>query len=128
MTAGSTTFRAVVLEHFKHPRNRGALPNATVSIDGANPLCGDRIRIQLLVDGGAIAEARFTADACAICIATASMITSHVRGMRLEEALAVDRVWAEAALQGPPPPARQRCVALSIDTLHRAVCAAGGAG
>jgi nitrogen fixation NifU-like protein len=125
VTAGPTAFRAVVLDHFKHPRNRGALSNATVSIDGANPLCGDRIRIQLLVDDGAVAEARFTADACAICIATASMLTSHVRGMRLEEAAAIDRAWAEAALQGAPPAARQRCVALPVDTLHRAVCAAG---
>ena len=62
-----TAFRAIVLDHFRRPRNRGPLTVATVSADGANPLCGDRIRVELQVRDGAILAAGFTADACAIC-------------------------------------------------------------
>ena len=66
-----TAYRRVVIEHFRHPQNRGPLLGATASADGANPLCGDRIRVELRGDNGHVTEARFTADACALCIASA---------------------------------------------------------
>jgi nitrogen fixation NifU-like protein len=116
-----TAFRAVVLEHFRHPRNRGPLHNATVSTEGANPLCGDRIRVELRLDASRVAEARFTADACAICIAAASMLTEHARGLSLVEAYAIDAAWLHVALEGSPPPGRERCMTLPLDTFHRAL-------
>jgi nitrogen fixation NifU-like protein len=116
-----TAFRAVVLEHFRRPRNRGPLENATTSVEGANPLCGDRIRVQLRVDDERVAEARFTADACAICIAAASMLTEHARGLRVADARAIDLAWLHGALDGEPPAARRRCVTLPLDTFHRAL-------
>jgi nitrogen fixation NifU-like protein len=116
-----TAYRTIVLEHFRHPRNRAALPDANRAAEGANPLCGDRIRIQLRVADDTIVEARFTADACALCIATASLLTEHVRGMPAARAAAVDRSWIRAALEGDPPTGRTRCAMLSIDTLKRAI-------
>ncbi len=116
-----TAFRSVVLEHFRRPRNRGPLDDATVSIEGANPLCGDRIRIQLRADDGTITDARFTADACAICIASASLLTEHVRGMRLSDACSVDISWLHASLEGEPPRSRRRCASLPLDTMRRAI-------
>jgi nitrogen fixation NifU-like protein len=121
-----TAFRAVVLEHFRHPPNRGQLADAHASAEGANPLCGDRIRIQLRADDGAIAEARFTADACALCIASASLLTEHIRGMRIGEAGSVDISWLHQSLEGEPPPGRRRCAQLPLETLHRAVAALSG--
>lgn len=120
MSDRPTAFRAVVLEHFKHPKNRGPLDGASVSVEGANPLCGDRIRVQLLIAGDVVADARFTADACAICIASASVLTECARGMRVDELRALDRARIERALEGAPPAARVKCVTLPIDTLHRA--------
>ena len=116
-----TAFRAVVLEHFRHPRNRGPLDGANASEEGANPLCGDRIRIQLHVNDGAVVDARFTADACAICIASASVLTEHVRGKSVREANSVDLPWINQALEGAPPPGRVKCAALPLDTMHRAL-------
>jgi nitrogen fixation protein NifU and related proteins len=116
-----TAFRAVVLEHFRHPRNRGPLDGASVSVEGANPLCGDRIRVELRTNGGAIAEAGFTADACALCIASASLLTEHVRGMRLADANAIEPAWIHAALGGDPPRGRERCAQLPLETLRRAI-------
>ena len=116
-----TAFRTVVLEHFRHPRNRGPLLDAQASAEGANPLCGDRIRIQLRADAGAITDARFTADACALCIASASLLTEHVRGMRIGDVKSVDVAWVHRSLEGAPPPGRLRCAELPLETMHRAV-------
>jgi nitrogen fixation NifU-like protein len=116
-----TVYRAIVLEHFRHPRNRASLPDANRVADGANPLCGDRIRIQLRVHDGTIDDARFAADACALCIATASLLTEHVRGMSVESAASIDARWVRASLDGEPPPGRTRCAMLPLDTLRRAI-------
>lgn len=116
-----TAFRTVVIEHFRRPRNRGPLPDASVSIEGANPLCGDRIRIQLRANEDTIDDARFTADACAICVASASLLTEHIRGMRLSDARSVDIAWLHGSLEGEPPPGRRRCATLALETMHRAI-------
>lgn len=113
-------FRAAVLEHFRHPRNRGPLPKASVSADGVNPLCGDRVRIELLVDGQQIADARFTADACAVCVASASVITEWARGRALRDMTVLESSVVYEALGGMPAAGRERCVTLSVDTLRRA--------
>jgi nitrogen fixation NifU-like protein len=94
-----------------------------VSIEGANPLCGDRIRVELRVDEGRVTDARFTADACAICIAAASMLTDHARGLSRGEADAIDAAWLQSALDGEPPVGRERCMTLPLDTFHRALAA-----
>jgi nitrogen fixation NifU-like protein len=116
-----TAYRAVVLEHFRRPHNRSTLPDANRDAEGANPLCGDRIRIQLRIDGETIVEARFTADACALCIASASLLTDGVRGMVTDAATELDARWITGLLGGEPPPGRLRCATLPLDTLRRAV-------
>lgn len=121
-----TTFRTVVLEHFKHPRNRGPLEEANASEEGANPLCGDRIRVQLRVIDGVIADARFTADACALCIASASVMTDHVRGMSVQDAMQLEIGVIHEALEGDPPRGRLKCTVLPLDTMHRALRARRG--
>ena len=78
-------YSPTILEHFKNPRNRGALASPTVSQEGTNPLCGDRVRIELKLDGDIVIDARFTANACAICVASSSMLTELVRGAALED-------------------------------------------
>lgn len=119
-----SAFRAVVLQHFRRPRNRGPLENATVSVEGANPLCGDRMRLELRVEAESIEAAGFTADACAVCIASASVLTDHVRGMTLTAAEQVEPAWIDEALGGNPPRGRERCATLPLDTLRKAIGAA----
>jgi nitrogen fixation protein NifU and related proteins len=118
-----TAFRRVVIELFRHPKNRGPLLDASASAEGANPLCGDRIRVELRGDTRRVAEARFTADACALCIASASLLTERVRGLSAEDALTIDTAWLFNSLEGEPPPGRRKCAILPLDTLRRAVAA-----
>ena len=118
-----TAFRAAVLEHFRHPRNRGPLENANAIAEGANPLCGDRIRVELRIERDAIREARFTADACALCIASASVMTTQVTGMGASDAAVLEVRAIHDALEGEPPRGRLKCAALPLDTLKRALSA-----
>lgn len=123
MTGGAGPYGSVITEHFRRPRNQGALPEATASAEMVNPLCGDRIRVAVLVDSDRIADARFVANACAICVAAASLLTEHVRGMSPDDA---SRLGDEAALAlvGSVPAGRTRCATLPVEALRRAL---GGA-
>lgn len=120
---GAGPYGSVIAEHFRRPRNQGPLPGATASAEVVNPLCGDRIRVAVLVDGGSIVEARFVANACAICIAAASLLTEHVRGMSPNEGA---RLGDESvlALVGAVPAGRTRCATLPVEALRRALAAA----
>jgi nitrogen fixation NifU-like protein len=111
-------YSPTILDHFKHPRNRGALPAPTVSQEGTNPLCGDRVRIDLALEGDVVTDARFTANACAICIAAASMLTELVRGAPLEdlETLSVPELITQ--LKSEIPASRMACVRLPLTVLH----------
>jgi nitrogen fixation protein NifU and related proteins len=75
-------YRDVVLDHYRHPRNRGALAAHTHAADGVNPLCGDVLRVEVAcADDGRIVDMRFSGEACAITTATASMLSGLVVGL-----------------------------------------------
>jgi len=117
----STPYGPVLIEHFRHPHNQGTLPAPTISQEGTNPLCGDRVRIELLLEGDMVREARFTANACAICVASASMLTDLVRSAPLEEVetLVVDDIVR--ALDARIPSMRMNCIRLPLTVLHGAL-------
>jgi nitrogen fixation NifU-like protein len=80
-------YQDVILDHSKHPRHFGPLPEATNTAEGYNPLCGDRVKVNLIVDAkGRIADIKFEGKGCAISQASASMMTDMVVGRTLAEA------------------------------------------
>jgi len=79
-------YRDIILEYYRSPRNRGRLPQPTISREGQNPLCGDEVSLDLLVEDGVIKDARFQGQGCSISQASASMLTEAVRGLTLEQA------------------------------------------
>ena len=105
-------YSPTMLDHFKRPRNRGPLPSPTVSQEGTNPLCGDRVRIELALDGDVVTAARFTANACAICVAASSMLTE----LEDLETLTVPELIAQ--LKSDIPPSRLACVRLPLTVMH----------
>jgi nitrogen fixation protein NifU and related proteins len=122
---GSGPYGSVVREHFRRPRNQGALPNATRSAEGVNPLCGDRVRIAVTLDErGQIAEARFVANACAICVAAASLLTEHVQQLPASDAMRVSDEEMLMMIGAGVPVGRKRCATLPLEVLRRALAAA----
>ena len=79
-------YQETILDHGKRPRNTGVLPGATHTAEGYNPLCGDRLTLQLKVEDGHIAGIRFQGTGCAISTASASLMTEAMQGKTLEQA------------------------------------------
>ncbi|MDX1606997.1 MAG: SUF system NifU family Fe-S cluster assembly protein [Candidatus Competibacterales bacterium] len=82
-------YQEVILDHNKQPRNYRVLEPATHQADGHNPLCGDRVRVFLRVEDGVIQDIAFQGQGCAISTASASLMTTALKGKRLEEAEAL---------------------------------------
>jgi nitrogen fixation protein NifU and related proteins len=123
MPAAPAPYGATIMEHFRRPRNQGPLPAADVVREGANPLCGDRIRIELTVQEGQVTEARFTANACAISVAAASLLTEQVRGMSAADVRAIREEQVLADLGSAIPAARRACAMLPLTTMVAALAA-----
>jgi nitrogen fixation NifU-like protein len=80
-------YQEIILDHSRHPRHFGALPSANHTAEGHNPLCGDRVKVYLKVDGDdRIADVGFEGKGCAISVASASLMTEMLKGRRVEEA------------------------------------------
>jgi nitrogen fixation NifU-like protein len=79
-------YQEVIIDHSKHPRNFRVLENANRSVEGYNPLCGDHFTVYLLVDGDTVQDIGFYGTGCAISKASASMMTTSVKGKTVNEA------------------------------------------
>lgn len=106
----------VLLDHFRHPRNYGSLDTPDVSNEAFNPLCGDRIRIELRLENGIVTEARFKGDGCAISMAAASLLTELVVGTEISALVSDDQLIS--ALQSEIQPARIQCAILPLTALR----------
>jgi nitrogen fixation NifU-like protein len=118
----SALYGEVILDHFRHPRNFGALPSADVACEEVNPLCGDRIRIELAIKGGRIEAARFYGDGCAISIAAASLLTEMVAGASIEsndEVISGEQLIS--SLESEIRPSRLKCALLALEALRSGV-------
>jgi nitrogen fixation NifU-like protein len=111
----------VLLDHFRHPRNYGSLVAPDVSSEKFNPLCGDRIRIELKLNQTIITEARFKGDACAISTAAASLLTELITGTQIEAVAALTGDQLIAALESNIQPARIQWALLPLEALRAAL-------
>jgi nitrogen fixation NifU-like protein len=108
----------ILLDHFRHPRNYGSLAAPDISNEQFNPLCGDRIRIELHVDHSIVNEVRFKGDACAISTAAASLLTELILGADIAELTGISDVRLISALESDIQPARLQCALLPLQALR----------
>ena len=132
-------YQQVILDHNKNPRNFREMDDATSRVDGYNPLCGDHYTIFLKTEGETIAEVSFTGSGCAISKASASVMSSTVKGKSKTEAerlfetfhrlvtgdasgLSASDLGRLAAFSGVSEfPARVKCATLAWHTLKSAL-------
>src|SRR5210317_1694286 len=135
----NSLYQQLILDHYRKPRNKGELPEKTVEIHMANPVCGDEIRLQLRVEDDHILDARHVGQGCSISQAAVSMMTNLLKGKSLSEAqslaerftammhgdeeVARDRTMGDLrALQGVSKfPVRIKCALLAFDALQEAI-------
>lgn len=136
-------YQEVILDHNRHPRNRGALAEANRSAEGHNPLCGDSVTVFLHTDGNLVSGVSFEGQGCAISTASASLMTEAVKGKTMEEAERIFREFqsmvTETGEATPHPdlgdlevlagvreyPVRIKCATLPWHTLHAAMQGGG---
>ena len=111
-----------ILDHARRPRKFGRLTDPDIQFEGFNPLCGDRIRVELrLVDGGEILEARFSGEMCAIARGSASILFESLEGRTIATAIALSDAEILENLAGAVPKNRIQCALLPISALRAAV-------
>jgi nitrogen fixation NifU-like protein len=107
-----------LLDHFRHPRNYGSLDAPDISNEQFNPLCGDRIRLELKLEKATVVEVRFKGDACAICTAAASLLTELVLDQDTEALAQISDAQLLSALASDIKPARLQCALLPLQALR----------
>jgi nitrogen fixation NifU-like protein len=111
-----------VIDHYENPRNVGSLDKADEAVGtgivGA-PACGDVMKLQIRVEDGVIADAKFKTYGCGSAIASSSLVTEWVRGMRVEEAAQIrnSQIAEELSL----PPVKIHCSVLAEDAIKAAI-------
>lgn len=113
-------YEEIILDHWRHPRNQGRLPDPTGAAVEANPLCGDVVRMEVKVEEGKVAEVRFSGEGCAISQAAASLLTELVREKPVAEAMAIKDDDLLSSLGGVVK-TRLSCALLPLRALRRAL-------
>ncbi len=114
-------FRENILEHYRYPRCQGTLENPDITFEDANPLCGDRIRMDFRIKDGVIEQVRFSGYGCSISQAAASMLCEHVEGRTVEEVKGLGRDDVLEMLGIELGPVRLRCALLALKTLKSGI-------
>lgn len=96
-------FNDAILEHFHSPHNAGELPDASVTVEVTNPVCGDILRLSVRLDAERIAAARFKTQGCVAAIASSSVLTDLLVGKSATELRAIVPQQISSALGGLPP-------------------------
>ncbi len=115
-------YREFILDHYKRPRNFGTLEDPDITNEEDNPLCGDRIRIDLKLREDRVADVRFKGEGCAISQAAASILTERVKGTPLERARNFTKEEMLEALGVPLSPIRLQCGLLALKVLKDGLC------
>ena len=114
-----------ILDHYKHPHNFGQIENPDIHIEANNPLCGDRLSMDVRVKDGVVEDVRFSGRGCAISQAAASMLTDRMIGEKLDDLANTTRDDILDMLGVEDSYARMKCATLSLGLLRQALAEAG---
>ena len=117
----NSLYQERILQHATHPHNFGRLPSATHKIVLDNPLCGDKIQMEVEVQDGVAIHVRFTGKGCAISKASASLLTDAAQGKAISELRKWDKVSMMKMLGIELGPNRLKCALLPLEALQRLI-------
>jgi nitrogen fixation protein NifU and related proteins len=118
-------YRELILDHSQHPHNHGEIPEADISYEDSNPLCGDKIRIDIKLRGDVIEDVKFNGKGCAISQASASLLTDEIIGKTLDAVRKLDKQFVLEMLGIPLGPSRIKCALLPLKVIKAGVYGMG---
>ncbi len=119
-------YSEIILDYFKNPVNKGKIVEPTGTATEDNPTCGDKIRVDLLLDKkGKVLEAKFSGEGCAISQAATSMLTEKLIGKTPAQIKKIDNEMIYKMLNIPISPARVKCALLGLVTAKKAAILCG---
>jgi nitrogen fixation NifU-like protein len=114
----SSFYREQIIDLYEHPLNYGELDPHDFSYEEDNPLCGDVVRIDVLLDDdGRVADVKWSGDGCAISQASASLLTEEIKGMTLDEVKAFPKEKLLELIGVPLSMVRVKCALLALKVL-----------
>ncbi len=114
-------YQEQILDLYKNPLNKGIIENPTHEYEKNNPLCGDEIKIQLLIKNNKINDVKFNGVGCAISMASASLLTNKLKSLTVEEANSLNKDDILELIHITLSPVRLKCALLSLDVLRGAL-------
>lgn len=116
-----SVYTEIILDHYQNPRNFGRLKKFTHQGQGANPLCGDKISIQAFIKDEKIIDIKFYASGCAISLASASMLSTYVKGKTKKELKKIDKKFIINMLRVNLGVNRIKCALLPLEVLQKTI-------
>ncbi len=118
----SSVYTEIILDYYRHPRNKGQLENPQIQAKDSNPLCGDVVEMQMVLDGNnTVKDVRYNGQGCAISQASASMLTELVKGKSLDEIRKISKEDILSLIGGQLSAVRLKCALLSLKVMKTGV-------
>lgn len=114
-------YTETILDHYQHPHHAGELSNPTVKTDGDNPLCGDKIKLELIIKNGVVEDVGFIGTGCAISQASMSLLADEIKGKKISALKKLKPEKIYGLLHVPISAGRVKCALLGLATLKKAL-------
>ncbi|MEX0940480.1 MAG: SUF system NifU family Fe-S cluster assembly protein [Candidatus Babeliales bacterium] len=112
-------YREILMDHYRHPRNRGQLEKPDFSSGQFNPSCGDQVSFEGMVNNDIITQVKFTGKGCVISQASASLLSELIEGKSIEDALALNKEDMQKLIGMQLGPMRLKCALLPLEALQQ---------
>ena len=118
---GDNLYREELMEIYKHPSNQGVLPNPSVTVHKSNPLCGDEINLQVVIENSKIKDVKYNGSACMISIVSSSLLSDFIKGKTLEEVQNITKDDVLNIVGLNLTTSRIKCATLVLEALQEAI-------
>lgn len=112
-------YQEIILEHYRHPRNFGTIPHHTATVNVINAVCGDKMRLDIIMKDEKIDDIKFSGEGCAIFLASASLLTENSKGKNKKDLIDLTKEDVIQLLGIPLSPNRLKCALLPLEALQK---------
>lgn len=117
----NTLYQAILMDHYRNPRNKGTLAKPDMVSDQYNPSCGDSIQFHGVIEASKLTDIAFQAQGCVLSVATASLLSEQAKNKPVQEILAWDKQRVFSLIGMELGPVRIKCALLPLQALQEGI-------